>query len=107
MTAPGPGPSRCGRCAASSAGWPTSCFPGPVPEGQTLRADADMWFRFGQRTLKLENGFIHAGGEDLAMGRILLDRNRKKDEPRFIKVSRDQMINGLMDSYQKAAARAQ
>lgn len=81
-------------------------FAGPVPEGRTLRADADMWFRFGEHTLKLENGFIRPGGEDLVMGRILLDRNRKKqDEPRFIRADRDQMINGLVDSYQKAAAR--
>ena len=51
--------------------------------------------------------FIRPEGEDLVMGRILLDRNRKKDEPRFIKTGRDQMIGGLIQTYEKAAARTQ
>jgi hypothetical protein len=80
-------------------------FAGPVPEGQARRADADMWFRFRQRTLKVENGFIRPGGEDVVMGRILVEADRKKREPRFIQVDRDQMVDGLVANYRKTAAR--
>jgi hypothetical protein len=83
-------------------------FPGPVPEGRALRADADMWFRFGPRTLKLENAFIHPYGEDTAIVRIVTDQGRKKkEEPRLYRATRDQLVNGLADTYQKGAARTQ
>jgi hypothetical protein len=83
-------------------------FPGPVPEGRALRADADMWFRFGPRTLTVENAFIHPHGEDTAIVRIVTPGGRKKDEePRLYRASRDQLVNGLIDTYQKGAARTQ
>jgi hypothetical protein len=83
-------------------------FPGPVPEGRVLRADADLWFRFGSRTLQMENVFIHPHGEDTAIVRIVTPSGRKKKEdPGLYRASRDQLVNGLIDTYQKGAARTQ
>jgi hypothetical protein len=83
-------------------------FPGPVPEGRVLRADADMWFRFGPRTLQMENAFVHPHGEDTAIVRIVTPAGRKKnEEPTLYRARRDQLVNGLIDTYQKGAARAQ
>jgi hypothetical protein len=82
--------------------------PGPVPEGYALRADADMWFRFGPRTLQMENAFIHPHGEDTAIVRIVTPGDRKKnEEPRLYRAGRDQLVHGLIDTYQKGAARTQ
>ena len=44
-----------------------------IPEGQHLRADADMQFRFGPRTLKVDNSFVREAGAEEAIGQ---DRRR-------------------------------
>ena len=75
-----------------------------LPEGQSLRADADMQFRFGQRSLKVENSFVREAGAEEALGRIVFDSNRK-NEPRYIRVSASDLVNLMTSRFEATEAR--
>jgi hypothetical protein len=70
-----------------------------ITTGQALRADADMWFRFGRNSVKVENNFIHAEGSEDLVGRILV-HSRKKQEPRYIKLSPSRLVDTMTDRFE-------
>ena len=74
-----------------------------IPEGQYLRADADMQFRFGPRTLKVDNSFVREAGAEEALGKIVV--GTKKDEPRYIRVSASDLVNLMTSRFEATEAR--
>jgi hypothetical protein len=75
-----------------------------VPEGQYLRADADMQFRLGPRTLKVDNSFVREAGAGEALGKIVVG-TRRKDEPRYIRVSASDLVNLMTSRFEATEAR--
>lgn len=82
-------------------------FADVISGDQGLVANADMWFRFGQKNLRIEHNFVREAGQELAIGRVImhLDRKRKR-EPRYLKTSASELIEGLTRTFQDTAARA-
>jgi hypothetical protein len=78
-------------------------FADVITPGQALRADADMIFRFGKRTLKLENNFVRTD-EEKAIGR-LITHGPKKQEPQYVKVSCSELIEVMTDRFDRGTAR--
>lgn len=74
-----------------------------IPEGQCLRADADMQFRFGPRTLKVDNSFVREAGAEEALGKIVV--GTKKEEPRYIRVSASDLVNLMTSRFEATEAR--
>jgi hypothetical protein len=74
-----------------------------IPEGQHLRADADMQFRFGPRTLKVDNSFVREAGAEEALGKIVV--GTKQDEPRYIRVSASDLVNLMTSRFEATEAR--
>lgn len=74
-----------------------------IAEGQYLRADADMQFRFGPRTLKVDNSFVREAGADEALGKIVV--GTKQDEPRYIRVSASDLVNLMTSRFEATEAR--
>lgn len=83
-------------------------FAGVDTPGEALRAEADQRYRFGQRTLQIQNQFVRGDGEDAAIGRVIIHGRRPKDqEPRYIKVSQSELIDLMTSRFISAAARTQ
>ena len=74
-----------------------------IPQGQCLRADADMQFRFGPRTLKVDNSFVREAGAEEALGKIVV--GTKKEEPRYIRVSASDLVNLMTSRFEATEAR--
>jgi hypothetical protein len=83
-------------------------FADVITPGEALRAEADERFRFGQRSLQVENEFVRTEGEDVAVGRVVVHAQKSKaKEPRYIKVSSSDLINLMTERFVSAAARTQ
>ncbi len=83
-------------------------FADVITPGEALRAEADQRFRFGQRSLNIENQFVRTEGEAVAIGRVIMHARKSKDkEPRYIKVSSGDLVNIMTDRFVSAAARTQ
>lgn len=75
---------------------------------EALRADANLWFRFGQRVLKVESSFLRTAGDEVAHGRIITQSPRKKkQEPRYITVSPAELVDVMTTYFTDVAARTQ
>ena len=74
---------------------------------QALQAEVNLWFRFGQNSLRVENKFIRKAGEDVAYGQMKMQGPRKKQEPRYVKVSAADLTDMMTKYFVSASARAQ
>jgi hypothetical protein len=82
-------------------------FSDVITPGQGLVANADMLFRFGKNSLKIENDFIRSENGEKAMGRLITHNPRKKnEEPKFVKVSPSEFIDLLTVRFERIAERA-
>jgi hypothetical protein len=83
-------------------------FADVITPDEALRVRVDQQFRFGQKSLKIENQFVRNEGEDAAIGRVTINATKPKNrEPRYIKVSRDQLIDLMTSRFVSTAARTQ
>lgn len=83
-------------------------FADAIDGDQAIIANADMWFRFGQRNLRIENNFVRKAGEERAVGRLIMHADRKrKPEPRFITISAGELIEAMTRTFEDTVARAQ
>jgi hypothetical protein len=80
-------------------------FADVLTPGEALRAEAAEWFRFGQRSLKVETQFVRAEGEEAAIGRVIVQA-RKAAEPRYLKVSASELVSLMTSRFVSTAARA-
>ena len=78
-------------------------------DGEMLRAEADMVFRFGERLIKAENEFVRTVSEDVAQGRLRtqIPKRRKQQEPRFVQVTAAEMPDAMIRLFTSGAARTQ
>jgi hypothetical protein len=83
-------------------------FADVITPGEALRAQADQNYRFGQNSLRIQNVFVRHEGEEAAIGRVTMHVPKKKDkEPRYIKVTRDELIDFMTKRFTDSAARTQ
>jgi hypothetical protein len=83
-------------------------FADVITPGEALRARVDQQFRFGQKSLNIENEFVHSEGEDAAIGRVIMHATRPKDrEPRYIKVTQSELIDLMTSRFVASAGRTQ
>ena len=83
-------------------------FADVITPGEALRVQADQQFRFGQKTLKIDNEFVRHEGEDAAIGRVIMHATRPKDrEPRYIKVTQSELIDLMSSRFIASASRTQ
>jgi hypothetical protein len=83
-------------------------FADVITPDEALRVRVDQQFRFGQKSLKIENQFVRNEGEDAAIGRVAMNATKPKNrEPRYIKVTRDQLIDLMTSRFVSTAARTQ
>lgn len=83
-------------------------FADVLTPGEALRVRVEQQYRFGQKSLKIENEFVHNEGEDAAIGRVIMHAVRKKDkEPRYIKVTQTELVDLMTNRFVTSAARTQ
>jgi len=83
-------------------------FADVITPGEALRARIEQQFRFGQRSLKIENEFVRHEGEDAAIGRVTMNATKPKDrEPRYIKVTQSELIDLMTSRFVASAGRTQ
>jgi hypothetical protein len=84
-------------------------FADVITPGEALRAEADQRYRFGQRSLQVESQFVRTeDDEDAVIGRVIMHAPKQKDrEPRFIKLSRSELIDFMTARFVESAARTQ
>jgi hypothetical protein len=80
-------------------------FADVITPGEALRAEASEWFRFGQRSLKIDTQFVRTEGEETAIGRVIVQA-RKAAEPRYIKVSASELVSLMTSRFVSTSARA-
>jgi hypothetical protein len=80
-------------------------FADVITPGEALRAEASEWFRFGQRSLKIDTQFVRTEGEETAIGRVIVQA-RKAAEPRYIKVSASELVSLMTSRFVSSSARA-
>jgi hypothetical protein len=83
-------------------------FADVITPGEALHAQADQNYRFGQNSLRIQNVFVRHEGEDAAIGRVTMHVPKKKDkEPRYIKVSQNELIDFMTKRFIESSARTQ
>jgi hypothetical protein len=83
-------------------------FADVITPDEALRVRADQQYRFGQKSLKIENEFVRHEGEDTAIGRVIMHATKPKNrEPRFIKVTQSELIDLMTSRFIASAARTQ
>lgn len=83
-------------------------FADVITPGEKLRVQADQQYRFGQKSLRIENEFVRAEGEDAAIGRVIMHATKPKDrEPRYIKVTQSELIDLMTSRFIASAGRTQ
>jgi hypothetical protein len=83
-------------------------FADVITPDEALRVRVDQQFRFGQRSLKIENEFVRHEGEDAAIGRVTMNATKPKNrEPRYIKVTQSQLIDLMTSRFVASASRTQ
>jgi hypothetical protein len=83
-------------------------FADVITPDEALRVRVDQRFRFGQKTLKIDNQFMRKEGEDAAIGKVTMNATKPKNrEPRYIKVSQSELIDLMTSRFVSTAARTQ
>ena len=83
-------------------------FADVITPGEALRVRIEQQFRFGQKSLKIENLFVRNEDEDAAFGRVTMNATKPKNrEPRYIKVTQDELIDLMTSRFVASAGRTQ
>ena len=83
-------------------------FADVITPGEALRVRVDQQYRFGQKSLKIENEFVRNEGEDTAIGRVIMHATKPKNrEPRYIKVTQSELIDLMTSRFITSAGRTQ
>ncbi|HTZ30555.1 MAG TPA: hypothetical protein VMC83_41590 [Streptosporangiaceae bacterium] len=83
-------------------------FADVIAPGEALRVRADQQYRFGQKSLKIENEFVRHEGEDTAIGRVIMHATKPKNrEPRYIKITQSELIDLMTSRFVTSAGRTQ
>jgi hypothetical protein len=83
-------------------------FADVITPGEALRVRVEQQFRFGQKSLKIENLFVRNEGEDAAIGRVTMNATKPKNrEPRYIKVTQSELIDVMTSRFVASAGRTQ
>ena len=81
-------------------------FADVITPDEALRVRVDQQFRFGQKSLKIENEFVRNEGEDAAIGRVTMNATKPKNrEPRYIKITQSQLIDLMTSRFVASAGR--